>query len=310
MGNFAGVVFASQRHTLGKPIGIVSLGHFCGDDFLAARNGDRRSVLATALSILAADRRVHTLRAWIKQGDSLAAVFENVPGMVLAREPTENRDLLKLGTSFDAFVRTLGRQTRHNVRYYRRRAKLNGWRCVESLSPNEIEVALGQLAAHQRTSHVTYWRLARFVDAVKKMPSPVFMGMQTPDGKWLSMVIGWRNGHRGHIILQLNRRDAEYDGASLSLVLRAHAIESLMACGVREVRVVGGCEGTLKRYCEPTQYELLTLKKTGWRPNLFLGQEQGRQLAGKWFGAAFGVIGTLGRKRTIKLLLRRLLPQR
>lgn len=310
MGALAGVLFAAQRQILGQPIGIVNLGHFCGDHFLVARDGDRCSVLAAAVSSLTSRRRVHTLRACIKQGDSLSAVFENVPGMILTRQPIENRDLLHLGTSFDAFLRTLGPNARRNFRRYPDRAKLNGWRYVESLSPNAIMVALRQLAARQRTSSYTYERTTRLADAVKKLPNPVFMGLQTVGGKWLSVLVGWYSGDRGHILLQLNRRDVEYNGAHLSLVMRSHALQSLIERGVREIRFPGGCQGILKPYCEPHQYEILMLKKTDWRPRLFLSEERCRGAARRWFCSTRGAIETVCSKRTIQLLSRVLLPPR
>ena len=70
-GELAGLLFACQREIFGRPIGVVHLGHFCGDDFLIAREGHECSVLSMALSNLFSYPRVHTMRAWIKPGDRL-----------------------------------------------------------------------------------------------------------------------------------------------------------------------------------------------------------------------------------------------
>ena len=220
-----------------------------------------------------------------------------MPGTILNRQPTDDRHFLHLGPSFDDFLGGLGRQTRRNVRYYRRRAVSNGWRLSEEMSGSEIAMALKQLAAHQRTSRLTYGRIIRQVDAVKKLPAPVFMGLQTPGGEWLSIVAGWYRGERGHVILQLNRSNAEYDDASLSLVLRSYALESMIGNGVREVRFAGGCVGNLRKYCEPAQHEVLTLRKAGWRAQLFLGEERCRRAASVWFGAVIGAVGAACRRR-------------
>jgi hypothetical protein len=215
-------------------------------------------------------------------------VFENHPGMFLDRETIANRDRLHLGTSFDTFLRTLGRHTRRNFRYYRRRAKLNGWRFIENLSPNEIMVALEQLATHQRTSHYRVSRLTRFAEAVKRMHVPCFMGLQALDGEWLSLIAGWHSGNRACVLFQLNRAGAQYDAASLSIALRSQYLERLIERGVEEVKFIGGCGGTLRRYCELEQYELLTLRRAGWRPGFFLSEERCRQAAAMWVRTIFG----------------------
>jgi hypothetical protein len=282
-----GALFAAQQRILGQTIGSVNLGNPCGDAFLLAPEGDRRAMLAVALSSLISDPRVHTLRVRIKDDDDLLGVFEDCPGALLNRQIVETRDLLRLSGSFDGFLRTLGRHTRRNLRYYRRRATLHGWQFASSLSHDEIMAALGQLAALQRTSRYRYSVLTRLANAVHRTPNPYFAGMRIPGGEWLSVLAGWHNGSHGYVLFQLNRVGAEYDGASLSLALRSHYLEQSIERGVRDVRFIGGCQGLLKRYCEVERHELLTLRKPGWRPKLFLAEERCRRWASTWHGKVF-----------------------
>lgn len=282
-----GALFAAQRRILGRTIGIVNLGNPCGDRFLLAPAGDRGATLAIALSGLVSDPRVHTLRVWIEDDRDLLEVFENCPGMLLERRILEIRDLLLLGPSFEAFLRTLGRHTRRNFRYYRRRAMLLGWQFVASLAPDEIAAALRQLAPLQRTSHYSWRALPRLTDTVKRTPNACFAGMRTPEGDWVSLLAGWHNGSQGYVLFQLNRAGRKYDSGSLSVALRSNYLERLIECGVRNVRFIGGCQGILKRYCAVERRELITLRKPGWRAAFSLSEERCRRWASTWFGKIF-----------------------
>lgn len=290
-GELAGIVFGMQRRVLGRPIGVVTLGQHCGDSFIVANQAHQSIVLSAALSCLASHRHIHTVRTWTRQCDVLAKAFEQVPGMILTREPPEDRELLRLGTSFETFLKQLGRRTRRNIRYYRRRAIQNGWQCMENLSAEEIETAVNQLAAHQRTSCFTYSRIKRLVKAVLLMPKPIVAGMRTEDGLWLSIVAGWRRGSHGYFVLQLNRGDREYDTASLSLVSRSHVLEWMMSRGVDRVWFAGGCVGPLRKYCERPQHEAVTLSKPGWRARIFSAEERFRRAGRVKLGSILGVMG-------------------
>jgi hypothetical protein len=123
------------------------------------------------------------------------------------------------------------------------------------------------------------------------MPNPIFLGLQSADGVWLSIIGGWSSGEQASLLFQLNHDGAEYDGASLSTTLRSHFLEMLVERGVRVVKVLGGCGGILQRFCRPDEYQVITLRKPGWRSHVFLLEERLRVFAARSLGRLLSTYG-------------------
>lgn len=73
------------------------------------------------------------------------------------------------------------------------------------------------------------------------------VGLHSPDNGWLSVLAGWRHGERAFIATQMNHGGLPQ--LSLSMVLRASLIQSLIARGVREIVSLDGCAGALQLSC-------------------------------------------------------------
>ncbi len=57
---------------------------------------------------------------------------------------------------------------------------------------------------------------------------PILVGLQAPNGEWLSVAGGWCDDGRATLLFQMNN-DREYHRDSVSQVLRSYLIEELIA---------------------------------------------------------------------------------
>ena len=77
------------------------------------------------------------------------------------------------------------------------------------------------------------------------------MGLQMPDGAWLSVLSGWRRNRVTYVDLQMN--DKHYKKESISAVMRAFMLEHEIGLGQESINFVGGSSLLLRRYCEPIE---------------------------------------------------------
>jgi hypothetical protein len=77
------------------------------------------------------------------------------------------------------------------------------------------------------------------------------MGLQMPDGSWLSVLSGWRRKRVTYVDLQMN--DKFYKKESISAVMRAFMLEHEIGLGQESINFVGGSSLLLRRYCEPIE---------------------------------------------------------
>jgi hypothetical protein len=92
------------------------------------------------------------------------------------------------------------------------------------------------------------------------------VGLKHRNGEWLSVAAGWRSSGRATMFIQLNN-DREYGNASLSVVLRAHLIETLIRKGIPELVFWSGSAAPLSRYASPIPAIAVHLDTPafGWR---------------------------------------------
>ncbi len=161
-----------------------------------------------------------------------------MPGLVWARRSRLQPKYLELKETFDATLATLGKSTRFNMRYYRRRL-------AKRLSCEYVPNARGLLTEDQLASlnkdslnplSFDEFRL-RWKEA-SNHPDGFLCGLRTEGGEWLSFIGGWRNGTTTVLHWQLNR--AGYESESLSQVMRSYFIEAEILRGARRLMIDGG----------------------------------------------------------------------
>lgn len=143
---------------------------------------------------------------------------------------------LPLEDSYEGTLATLGRKTRINMRYYRRRAEAQlGCRFIPEvmLKPDDF-VQFNRECMYRVSDRVALWRLKTMQD----LRDPVLMGMKDGDGRWLALLGGRRYKDRTEVLWQVNRDG--YPTHSLSSVMRSYCIEHEIGRGMKRLYFEGG----------------------------------------------------------------------
>lgn len=160
----------------------------------------------------------------------------------LRRRPV--RKALPLAESYEATLATLGKSTRTNLRYYRKRL-------MEKMACEFVADARGLLAGAELDAvnagslnpvPVEYFK-SQYKSA-SELPGGFVVGLRGPDGRWLSLVGGWRQGSMTVLHWQMNA--AGYEKDSLGTVMRAFFLEHEVGQGARTLVLYGGTEHSMQ----------------------------------------------------------------
>jgi hypothetical protein len=152
-----------------------------------------------------------------------------------ARTRTFACDLM-LEDTLEATLANLGKHTRRNLRYYRRRAEVElGVTFIPMVEMGVEEVV--ELNRNSKTRIPDAEALWRY-ECLMATPNRVFAGVRASDGRWLSVVAGRRNGGVTEIEWQMNREDLARH--SLSTVMRSYLLEHEVEFGTRKMVFLGG----------------------------------------------------------------------
>ena len=118
------------------------------------------------------------------------------------------------------------------------------------------------------------------MNVVAAVDRPWAVGLKHGNGEWLSVAAGWYSGDRATMFFQLNN-DREHAEASLSVVLRARLIETLIGRGVRELVFWSGSAPPLSRYATEIPAVALHLdsRTPAWRLARFAIRIAGRHFS-------------------------------
>jgi hypothetical protein len=128
---------------------------------------------------------------------------------------------LALAATFQSTLATLGDNTRRNFRRYRRRVESD----LGAVFVPSVEMGREQFLEINRTSTnplceaVAEWHY----DTMAQVGRPVFCGLRAADGRWLSLIGGFRSDATLHITWQLNL--AGMPRYSLTTVMRSFLME-------------------------------------------------------------------------------------
>lgn len=265
-----GIVYAKERRIGSFPTGIVYGDGRLGN-LVVAEAADREDVIIVGIRTLFATPGVRAVRLAIPLG----SVEAGAVGRAHALEPFDfgygtvssfdAHAHLPLPCDYQQFLGFLGRKTRHNFRYYRRRFDAAGHAYVHDLSLHELRRAATDL---RRKCRIPIRRRAidRAVNLLEAAERPWAAGLRHRDGEWLSVAGGWFSGARAFLFLQVNN-DRDHDVASLSVVLRAHLIEALIRSGSPDLVFWSGAAPPLSRYASPMPAMMVCLDAPapGWR---------------------------------------------
>jgi hypothetical protein len=268
--DIVGVVYAKERR-----IGGVSTGIVFGDgrlgSMVVAGPVERQEIFTYAMQSLSTRTGVRAVRLLIPpdgvEARAIARVQSSLPVDLAysSVSPARTHDRLALPEDFEAFLRLLGGNTRRNFLKYTRKFKAARHTYIDDLSTRDLVCAVTALRTKCRFLSGT-GEIKRAVNTVLAVDRPWIVGLKHFNGDWLSIAAGWCSGDRAVMFLQLNN-DREHAGASLSVVLRAHLIESLIRRGIQEMVFWSGSAPPLSRYASamPAVAVHLDPRTFGWR---------------------------------------------
>jgi hypothetical protein len=213
---------------------------------------DRKRVLRIALQALLTRRSVWGLRILVPPDSyELDAIRETSAclGAALNYGRAENHWTLPLAGGYQAFLGNLGPRTRRNFRYYRRRFEQSGHAYIRGIELPEFTGAASEFLKKSVVG-ADAEGIRRALQVFSVIKHPLLAGLRHRDGRWLSILGGWRQSHDGIVFFQMND-DKESAASSLSLVMRAYLIEDLISEGVQALHFWGGLGDPLRRSCLP-----------------------------------------------------------
>ena len=233
--------------------------------------GGWRSVVA-----MPADRRqaaAHALRAALSMGAHLAVATIDVsspattpspPAQLPLRAATRSRAVsmrLPLAPTLEDTLATMGRSTRVNMRYYRR--KLESEHDIEFVAEPLQHIALDEIARFQRASRYPSAprEFLRRIEACQDRGGYI-SGLRVRGGPWLSFAGGWRQDRTSVLYMQINSPD--WGKASLSMVMRSFLIEDEIRRGSDELLFFGGTPHSIHHaFTVNTVEDLLVRRESG-----------------------------------------------
>jgi hypothetical protein len=155
-----------------------------------------------------------------------------------ATQTREAGGTLALQKTLDATLANMGKHTRRNLRYYRRKAEAD----LEYSFLNDVKntLTMAQLMElnYASTHPVAQSVLERRYQTMKSMEGFFGVGLKQPGGQWLSLLGGRRHHGITEIDWQMNRDGlAKY---SVGTVIRSYLIEYEIAIGTDRLFFEGG----------------------------------------------------------------------
>jgi hypothetical protein len=149
---------------------------------------------------------------------------------------------LLLDDTAEATLAKMGKHTRRNLRYYRRRVEheLGSSFIVDPVLTKEEFLAINRVCTYPVADGLAAWRY----DSLETIAGRLFGGVRAANGDWLSIIAGRTHHGITEIDWQMNR--AGLPSYSLSTVMRAFLLEHEIAKGTRKIYFEGGTPHPIK----------------------------------------------------------------
>ncbi len=244
-----GAAVVYEYEMLGRPSGVFVTDDGSGSRTVIAAPEIRSAVTikvcehlmrtGARVAVLSYKEEVHPQRQ-----DVEIARLVRLPGTMWGSQVRDMSTYLTIQPTFDETLSQLGKHTRRNLRYYRRRTEMElGCQFVpevgRAMSKAEF-VELNATSTHPvdaRAMERRYEDLSRFSDSF-------CVGIRAEDGRWLSLMGGRRHHGWTEVDWQLNR--AGLDRLSLGTAMRSYFLENEVALRTQRLYFEGGTPHTMR----------------------------------------------------------------
>lgn len=178
------------------------------------------------------------------EGQTAVAELARRSGVRWASRSRRVARVLTLRPTLDATLAQMGKSTRFNLRYYRRRLeKQLPCEYVADAAPLLRDADLKAINASS-LNPVPAEEFARRIASASNLPESFLSGLRGPDGRWLSLTGGWRQGDTTVLYWQMNT--AGYEKHSLGTVMRSFLLEDEIRRGSRKLLIYGGTPHSMR----------------------------------------------------------------
>jgi len=221
---------------MGCRTGAFTTGDMTGFRTVIAPDGERGKVAAIAVNAVM-QCGAHQVMLSYANAEGVASLQSGYDIEWAQRRRVSDKTLV-LEDNFDSTLARLGKGTRRNLRYYRKR--LLEWAPCEFIPDARGQVSEPELMALNARSlnPVPSAKLLLQHASACDLAGSFLMGIRTEQGEWLSLAGGWRQG--GLTVLHWQMNAAGYEKASLCTVMRSLLIEHEVARRTQRIVFYGG----------------------------------------------------------------------
>ena len=235
----------------GIGLGLFRGGDYIGESLVAGPKALRVQYVNLAIQALLRKWHIHGVSITVKASSALCAEVMGPASYFRRFCGSEVQHKLALASTYEGMLASMGPRTRRSLAGKRQQLEKNAnvkfIAVLEDEQALEVMLALKDKSKPQRTSE--FFR-ARY--RLLRANSEFFcMGLELPDGGWLSLLAGWRRNRVTYVDLQMN--DMHYKKESISAVMRAFLLEHEIARKQEVINFVGGSSLLLRRYCQPLE---------------------------------------------------------
>jgi hypothetical protein len=252
-----------EHRKFGIGHGILHGGDAVGEGLFAGPDLFRWQYIQIATSAMLAHWRIHGVTLTLKGSRAccLTALSSITKCHTFTEKPIQHK--LPLAGTYQQMLAGMGPRTRRSLAGKRQKLEASAQVIfLPSLAPAQAFEAMLTLERKSLPPRSTEFYHARHQLLVER-PEFFCMGMQFPNGTWLSILSGWRRKGVTYVDFQMN--DLHLKKESVSAVMRAYLLEHEIAGGQTLIHFVGGTSVLLRRYCLATE---LCTDVFLWRPCL------------------------------------------
>lgn len=266
-GELIGLFYAREKTLGGIGTGLIYADAVLGG-MIAAEPVHQERVFSCALTEMLQRPSVRGLRICVPPDGYERRVVERLASSLPVRvsfRPLQYHSAIPLSATFAEFLNSLGRHTRRNLRYYRRRFEATHGAFVSAMNFAEFEQAAEVLLC-KKVVGASHSALRRTLAVLSAVSRPLLAGLRSRDGDWMAVIGGWHAGTSAVVFAQMND-DRDHTDMSLGLVLRSYLIEAMTVAGMHEVVFWAGAGGLLAKHAIPLPTTAVYLDKQlpGWR---------------------------------------------
>jgi hypothetical protein len=263
-------VFLFEYRIMGAPTGTFSADDWAGFRTVIAPEAERGAVAALAADAML-ERGAHIVL--VAYGDAGQAAAKLLPtsrhAMRWAWRTQPIAMELPLEDTMQATLAKLGRSTRYNLGYYRRRL-------AREMPCEFVADARGMLQEDElqainagSLNPVSPADFRRQYESSCQLPGGFLLGLRTLGGKWISLVGGWRQA--GSTVHYWQMNTAGHEKLSIGKAMLSYFLEHEVSLRTKTLIYNGGTPNPIRFSFTPHDVTYLVVQSRSWRSRALNG---------------------------------------